>query len=109
MRCRSCQTTLVQPKIGRKRLYCSRRCKKRAERERGRFLPIVEVVSPPETPLSPPDSSLLRRPTRAPSPELTEEPHVVTTYSGDEWLARNRGGFPGGGQMHDPAWYGGDR
>jgi hypothetical protein len=34
-----------------------------------------------------------------------EAPHVVTTYTGEEWLARNRGGFGSGGQMHDPNCY----
>jgi hypothetical protein len=105
MGCGSCGIPLEQPKIGRKRLYCSRRCKKRAERERSRSQAVVASLSTPEPPLTTPETprrglipSLSRRRIRSEDVVLEEEaPHVVTTYTGEEWLARNRAGFSPGG------------
>jgi uncharacterized Zn finger protein (UPF0148 family) len=59
MDCRSCGAPLWQPKTGRRRVYCSRRCKRREERKRaalvansGADLAVSEPVSTVVEPVS---------------------------------------------------------
>jgi hypothetical protein len=109
--CESCGGPLKQPLTGRKRRYCSRACKKRAERKRALEAPSFDPVSATKVP---PEEEPKRRRrgfftvSPPPRPVEDEEAHVFRTWTGEEWLAHRRGGFGQGGFMHDPARYGGD-
>jgi hypothetical protein len=101
--CQVCGTALQQPATGRPKRYCSRKCKRRAERLRAkasaRFRPRRRSVSPElsaaEDRVRKTEQRLAEA--RAQRAELDdpqadpEPPHTFTTYEGSEWLAQRCG------------------
>jgi hypothetical protein len=120
--CQTCGKPLEQAKTGRRRKFCSTACKSRAQR---RFAPLRAFRTGAKPTASEPANQVLhiqaRRLARvkelaralarvraaeeqlaaakaARAALLPEErdPSVCTTYTGDEWLQRDRGGMPAG-------------
>jgi hypothetical protein len=71
VRCLTCNQPLEQAKTGRPRKYCSRRCKRKAARERvASFGPLRRVSAPPEQPQPVPAAALPEQ--KRPSTEVLQ-------------------------------------
>jgi hypothetical protein len=94
--CRSCGGPLKHPLTGRRRRYCSRACKKRAERKRALRAESFDPVSATKQP-SEGEPGRRRRGfftvSPPPQPLEDEEPHFYRTWTGEAYLAHRRGAF----------------
>jgi len=102
--CQQCGQPLAYKGTGRPRRYCSRRCKRRAERQRATS---SARLRPPQPAVSPELRAALERIRLAeeqlraaqaaraalagPKPDPLDDRHTFTTYTGEEWLAERRG------------------
>jgi hypothetical protein len=108
--CQECAKPLAYKGTGRPPRYCSRRCKRRAERQRAtssaRFRPPQPAVSPEQRAalerVRLAEEQLraavaLRAALARPKPDPLDPPHVFRTFTGEQWLAERHGaGFTPG-------------